>query len=214
MVVQIALHNAGRRFGRGWVLKHLQATLTSQTPTAITGPNGSGKSTLLKMLSGFLMPDEGMLKWSVNDVELPEEEVYRHIALAAPYLELPETLSPLELLPIIFKLVPRIDGMTPKDFMEFTGLEVPTDRVLSAYSSGMKQRFKLALAFTADTHILLLDEPLSHLDAQGVLWYKEKLPLISQNRLLVVASNENPDEIFLCINTIQMGRKITSVKSI
>jgi ABC-type multidrug transport system ATPase subunit len=204
-MIRIALDNAGRRYGRRWIFRNLSATFDAQAPTAITGNNGSGKSTLIKMLSGFLMPAEGNISWIVSGKEVSPETLYKQVSLAAPYLELPETLSMSEMLPLLFKLSPRRPDITLQSFVEMSGLAAAYDKPVSGFSSGMKQRLKLALAFTADTAVLLLDEPLSHLDANGTEWYRACLPEYSKNRLLAVASNENKDEVFLCQRQVKMG---------
>lgn len=206
-MVEILLENAGRKFGRTWIFRHLDTTFTLEHPTAITGANGSGKSTLLKMLSGFLMPAEGTVKWHIAHNNVAPENLYKEVALAAPYFELPENLSAREMLPLLFALKPLKKSMPIADFLEFAEIAAPADRAVSGYSSGMKQRFKLALALMADTRILLLDEPLSNLDAHGVTWFKKNLPPLAAGRLLVIASNEQPDEIFMCTQRLEMGKK-------
>lgn len=90
------------------------------------------------------------------------------------------------------------------DFAQKIQLEKHIDKQLKHYSSGMKQRVKLGLAILADTPLLLLDEPTSHLDANATNWYQTLLQENIAGRSLFVASNSHDDEIFLCKDRIVM----------
>jgi ABC-type multidrug transport system ATPase subunit len=78
-------------------------------------------------------------------------------------------------------------------------LELPRARhkEIRFFSSGMKQRLKLALAICSDTPILLLDEPTTNLDVQAVAWYKKLLESFSANRIVILASND-PADLEVC----------------
>ncbi|NBQ48017.1 MAG: ATP-binding cassette domain-containing protein, partial [Sphingobacteriia bacterium] len=71
-------------------------------------------------------------------------------------------------------------------------------KFIRQYSSGMKQRLKLALALLADTPLLLLDEPLSNLDRSGAAWYQQMITDYTAKRTVIVCSNAIEEEHFFC----------------
>ena len=96
--MQITATGLGKRFQRDWIFRGLTRTFEPGSATAVLGPNGAGKSTLLNTFSGQLLPTEGTLTYSLAGHALAVEDVPRHLAYAAPYLELLEELTLLEML--------------------------------------------------------------------------------------------------------------------
>ena len=86
--MDIRLTDAGKRFKRTWIFRKLSTEFTTTTPTAILGANGSGKSTLLKLLSGHLTQTEGTVQYLDGAKEIPQADIYKKVAIAAPYLQL------------------------------------------------------------------------------------------------------------------------------
>ena len=72
----IFLSDAGKRFNRDWIFRHLNYQFEAGQSYAITGPNGSGKSTLLQALSGSMYINEGITKWIIGNKEISNEQVY------------------------------------------------------------------------------------------------------------------------------------------
>jgi ABC-type multidrug transport system ATPase subunit len=205
----IHLDNVGKRFRYEWIFKGMSQTFEAGEKYAILGPNGSGKSTLMKVLSGHLSPSVGDLSFSYfteNKTEkLAIEDVYKHISYAAPYIDLIEEMTLVEMIEYYFSFKKIRKGLTTKDLIEILDFKKSINKQIRFFSSGMKQRLKLVLAICADTPILLLDEPTTNLDAQGVAWYQqlisENMGLLSENtegvsRLIVVASNIEHDYHF------------------
>jgi ABC-type multidrug transport system ATPase subunit len=187
--MNILLENVGRRFNKEWIFKQIDYTFTSDNSYAILGPNGSGKSTLLSILLGSLTPSEGKITYKgQNPVRV--EEIYKHISFAAPYLDLVEEFTLQETIHFHFQFKSYAKGMDSNALLELLGLEKAQDKALKHFSSGMKQRTKLALACCADTPMLILDEPTSNLDEQGVRWYRELMEQFAKNRLVVIGSNQ------------------------
>ena len=85
--------------------------------------------------------------------------------------------------------------------LEILGLKNARNKTLKYFSSGMKQRVKLALAFCSNTLVLLLDEPTANLDQQGVNWYVTLIEKFTANRLTIICSNQ-PHEYQFCQNHI------------
>jgi ABC-type multidrug transport system ATPase subunit len=201
-MIKIELENIGKRFRYEWIFKGVTQTFQEGGSYAILGPNGSGKSTLMKVLSGHLSPSDGAITFSEKEQKkLAVEDVYKHISYAAPYIDLVEEMTLEELINYYFKFKTLRKGLINKDLVKILGFQKSKNKQIRFFSSGMKQRLKLVLAICADTPILLLDEPTTNLDAQGVAWYQQ---LISENkgntegveRLIIVASNIEHDYIF------------------
>ncbi|RZL02787.1 MAG: ATP-binding cassette domain-containing protein, partial [Hymenobacter sp.] len=172
-------------------------TFEPGTATAILGPNGAGKSTLLSILAGQLLPTEGSVTYSLADKTLPVSEIPRHLAYCAPYLELPEDFTLLELLAFHTKLKPLRPDVSPSDLVEIMYLQKARHQPVRTFSSGMKQRLKLGLALYAAAPLLLLDEPTTNLDAQGAAWYLEHVARVRDGRLVIISSNV-PAEYAFC----------------
>lgn len=197
--LKIILENAGRRFNRDWIFKGIDYTFAPGNSYAVLGPNGSGKSTLLQLLNGSLSPSTGKVNFRENDTLLEAEDVYKHVSLAAPYLELIEDFSLAEVIDFHFKFKPFIAGMDRSALIALLGMQSSKNKLVKYFSSGMKQRLKLALAFCSDTAMLMLDEPTSNLDTQGINWYLQLVATYAGNRLIIVGSNQEQEYSF-CTN--------------
>jgi len=187
--MKITLNNVGRRFNKEWIFRNLSTEFSTGNSYAILGPNGSGKSTLLSVLTGSLSPSEGEISFA-QSAEIPVENIYRYISLAAPYLELVETFSLKEIIDFHFKFKNFAPGVDAKNLISILGLEKAANKEIKYFSSGMKQRTKLALACCTDTPILFLDEPTSNLDVQGMNWYRELIENFGKDRLTIIGSNQ------------------------
>lgn len=188
--MHIILEQIGRRFNREWIFKKIDFSFKSGQSYAILGINGSGKSTLLQVISGSLSPSTGKLLYTLNDKEISVESVFKELSIAAPYLELIEEFSLIEVLNFHFQFKKRMDNLTNEDLIALLNMDASKNKQLKYFSSGMKQRVKLVLAFCAATPLLLLDEPTSNLDEQGVDWYKELVTRFTRNKLVIVCSNQ------------------------
>ncbi|MGO4876400.1 ATP-binding cassette domain-containing protein [Pedobacter psychrotolerans] len=201
--MKITLNNVGRRFNKEWIFRGLSTELSSGNSYAVLGPNGSGKSTLLSVLTGSLSPSEGQISFS-DSKDIPVEDIYRYISFAAPYLELVETFTLTEIIDFHFKFKNFAPGLNRKLLISILGLEKSAHKEIKYFSSGMKQRTKLALACCADSPILFLDEPTSNLDIQGEDWYRELIKNFAQDRLTIVGSNQFREYEF-CNTQIQIA---------
>jgi ABC-type multidrug transport system ATPase subunit len=186
----ITLQNIGRRFNRDWIFKGVDYTFTSGESYAILGPNGSGKSTLLQVLNGSLSPSSGKIEFVNDGKPIEIETVFTHLSLAAPYLELIEEFTMSEMIDFHFKFKSFKPGMDKAQLIDLLNLPKSANKLIKYFSSGMKQRLKLALAFCADTPLLMLDEPTSNLDTQGVDWYLSLVQQFAAGRLTIVCSNQ------------------------
>lgn len=192
----IRLEKVAKRYRMEWVLRGVTLQFESSKNYAVTGPNGSGKSTLLKILSGHLTPSKGKIDFFLNEKALSSELIYKQLSYTAPYIDLIEEYTLTEALHFHQHFKQFIGNRQPKDIIALLGLEKAKDKPIRHFSSGMKQRLKLALAICSDTPLLLLDEPTTTLDRQGVTWYQNLIQEFAGNRLVIVASNVEEDFFF------------------
>lgn len=191
----ISLENVGRRFNQEWIFRGMDYRFDAAGKYAVLGPNGSGKSTLLSVLLGNLSPSEGQVRYT-GKLPVRVEDIYRHISFAAPYLDLIEEFTLQETINFHFKFKSFYEGMDAAAVLDVLGLAKSQDKALKYFSSGMKQRTKLVLACCADTPVLLLDEPTSNLDKQGMAWYLGLIERFTAKRMLIVGSNQESEYAF------------------
>jgi len=204
--MEITLNNLGRRFNKEWIFKGVTAKIDSEHPTVIFGNNGSGKSTLLKLISSSEIPSKGSITYKINNSVIPPEEIYSELGMATPYMDLPEEFTLRELLQFNLKFKPFIEGLKVEDIAEIAYLSESMNKQVKVFSSGMKQRLKLALAFYTENSILLLDEPTSNLDQKGIDWYQEELKKVSIKKTIVICSNARIEEHFICNQEIDINQ--------
>ena len=199
--MQITLNNVGKRFNREWIFRHFSYSFIEQKKYAITGSNGSGKSTLLQVIAGSLSHNEGKVDFTFQQKPIEEEQHFQHISIAAPYLELIEEMTSGEFLSFHkqFKKLTLAD----KEILEIVGLQKAVNKQIRYYSSGMKQRLKLAQAFFSNTPILLLDEPTTNLDADGIALYHTLIANYTKDKLVIVSSNVKQEYDF-CEEVIEI----------
>lgn len=213
--MKITLHQIGKRFNNDWIFRNINFQFEQGESYVILGPNGSGKSTLLQLLSGNFLASEGKVeyaskqmedgKWKmeVERNEIPiiigdGENIYRYVSIAAPYLELVEEFTLEESIKFHRQFKSFINNFSVENIIDIIGLQKARHKELRYFSSGMKQRVKLALALLSDTPILLLDEPTSNLDKQGIEWYSNLVHSYSSNKLIIVCSNQQTYEYDFC----------------
>ena len=196
MACALHLDRLGKRFRYEWIYKDLSTTIGAGERIALLGPNGSGKSTLMKTLSGQLSPSKGKLRHTVNGADIPIDGIYRHLSYAAPYIELIEEFTLREAIDFHRKFKPLINDLDTAAVIELLGFERSRNKEIRNFSSGMKQRLKLALACCTASELLLLDEPTTNLDEQGVRWYRDLIERFGGFRTIIVASNVAVDYAF------------------
>jgi ABC-type multidrug transport system ATPase subunit len=199
----ITLQNLGKRFNREWIFRHIDYEFTAGKKYAITGSNGSGKSTLLQVIAGSLTHNEGNVEISNEQLAISNDQHYQHISIATPYLELVEEMTALEMLNFHSTFKQLI--LPYNEILEKVSLQAAANKQIRYYSSGMKQRLKLALAFFSNTPILLLDEPSTNLDEDGIALYHQLIQNHAANKLVIVCSNDKQEYSF-CEEVLEVGR--------
>jgi ABC-type multidrug transport system ATPase subunit len=209
--MQIQVENLGRKFNKDWIFRNFDTTFQSNQPVAITGANGSGKSTLLQILAGILPATEGKVIYTFHQKNIEAEKIFRYLSLAAPYQELIEEFTLQESVAFHLQFKSFKNKLASNEFIKIIGLEKARHKPVKNFSSGMKQRLKLGLAFFSDTPILLLDEPTSNLDKNGVNWYQQYLGDNIADRLVLICSNQ-PYEYEMCKRIIHIQDSFIDIR--
>ena len=202
--MRISLQNVGKRYNREWIFRNCSYEFKSGKKYAITGPNGSGKSTLLQVIAGVTLHNEGTIEYTNGQQTTNNEQHYTYISIAAPYLELIEEMTAKEMLEFHSKFKPLIESLSIEAILKIVGLENAIHKQIRYFSSGMKQRLKLAQAFFSNTPILLLDEPTTNLDADGIDLYHTLISNYTKDKLIIVSSNVKQEYNF-CEEVIEIG---------
>lgn len=184
-----------------YIFKDLTHNFYESNIYGISGPNGSGKSTFLQTVSGLISPTKGTVQ--LNDGYL--ETIKGKFGFCSPYLNLYEEFSPLEMAKIYSKLrSSRFDKIRFDSLIESYKLSKSTNNPIKSFSSGMKQRVKLILAFLFDDQLVFLDELGTNLDLEGLettleLTRARKI----KNKLTLIASNDQR-ELEICDEVIEI----------
>ncbi len=194
----LTAENLGKRFNREWIFRNFNHSYQPGV-YAITGPNGSGKSTLLHVLWGQVPPTTGNIHYEGSQGRIAVEDAYQHLCIAAPYMDLVEEFTLLETLRFHFGFKRVRGGRTLEEVIELMELSHARNKLVGNFSSGMKQRLKLGLAFYSDVKMVFLDEPSTNLDKNAMAWYWRNFPLLGPETLVFIASNQDneypPDAI-------------------
>ncbi|MDQ2687653.1 MAG: heme ABC exporter ATP-binding protein CcmA [Armatimonadota bacterium] len=199
----LELDRLAMSYGPRALFHGLSATVTGGETLVVTGTNGAGKSTLLKIIAGLARPEEGCVRF---DGELPTDR-RRALGYAAPDTQLYAELTGDENL----EFFRRLRGLPPEaitGLLKRVGLSPSrgSDRV-SEYSSGMRQRLKLAASLLGAPPLLVWDEPTATLDARGVGLVEDILD--AQRRrggITVLATNDADEAGRWADQRVQIGR--------
>ncbi len=189
--MQLTATNIGKRYNREWIFRGFSCTFTAGNAYAVTGPNGSGKSTLLQVLAGAVMLSEGSVTCTDTGATISPEKMHSRLSIAAPYLELIEEMTAIEML--LFHTKFKSLTIDNSALLSLFGLEKAAGKQIRYFSSGMKQRLKLGLAIFSNTPVLFLDEPCTNLDAEGIAVYQQLITEYCKQKLVIVSSNDKQE---------------------
>lgn len=183
-----------KRYGVVTVLDRLTFELPSGSKTALTGPNGAGKSTLLAVLSTLVSPTSGGASVAECDLSRDAVELRRRIGVLAHRPMLYEELTPLENLAFFARLYEVADaGPRIEELLRVLGLWRRRDEPTSVLSRGYHQRLAIGRALVHDPEVLLLDEPETGLDSEGMQLLDTLM--LRDERLTVLAATHRLDRI-------------------
>jgi heme exporter protein A len=187
----LKLEKISKHYAGTLLFKDISFELRPGEVLAITGWKGSGKSTLLRIIAGLVRPSAGKVEMFMEDVPIPKEARRKFLGMVAPALSLYDDLTALENIEF-FCTVRGItyDRKSSHDLMVQMGLTERAHKLCRNYSSGMKQRLKLAQALLHNPPLLLLDEPGCNLDSKGMKIVEEVISKQRQLGMTVIASNE------------------------
>ena len=190
--MNIELQGIFKRYTSSWVLKDVSLSIKQGDRLAVKGNNGSGKSTLIQLIAGVLPPSKGTISYHNDDSEVKKDDIFNFLSIHTAYTELDEELTASELFEH-FTRYNKSQITDNQEFMEFAALDKQKNRLIKAYSSGMKQRLALALVFNSKRPLLILDEPGSFLDDQWKSWMADTLEALDSTKTVIIASNEISD---------------------
>ena len=204
--MKITLNKLSKRYGSQWIFKDVDFEFLDQGKYAIVGSNGSGKSTLLRILIAKIPFTKGHIRYETNDgVQVNPEEIYSKISVATTSMSLIEEFNLLELVQFHIKFRKPIDGISSDEILEILELSDEKKKLVSNFSSGMKQRLKIGLAILTESEILVLDEPGANLDEAAKSWFLNLLHKYLNKRMLVIASNESSD-LIMCDQELNLSK--------
>lgn len=183
-----------KTFNRRKIFTEISFSLVINQSLAVAGRNGSGKSTLLKILAGVLSPSNGTVEMKIGNNTIRHSDYFIHLGLVSPYLQLYDEFTGWENLDI-FRKVRGIDISDEylTEILRRVNLWERRNDYVCTFSSGMKQRLKYAFALIHKPPILLLDEPTSNLDAEGIATVYQIMDEQKKNGILIVATNDAED---------------------
>lgn len=193
MNISIHVEELSKRFNREWIFRDFSFEFKQGNTYAIIGPNGSGKSTLMQILWGQMPPSKGTVRYMSNENEIPDDLIYQQVSVATPYMDLIDEFTLREQVDFHFKAKPIKTGNTPLKVIEAMYLKDSMDKPISNFSSGMKQRVKLGLAFYTEAQVIFLDEPGTNLDQKAFDWYHQILNVMATDKLICIASNQKAE---------------------
>ncbi|MEE9438404.1 MAG: ATP-binding cassette domain-containing protein [Saprospiraceae bacterium] len=191
--MQIEVENLSKRYFYDWIIRDFSHVFSAGSITGINGINGSGKSTMIKLLSGYLSASKGKIEYKLEGTNIDRSMIYKQLSLAAPYTDLIQEYDVKEMFNFHAKFKSFRIPLDYKTFLGLVHLEGNTHKQIQYYSSGMKQRLQLAFSILSDSKLLLLDEPTSYLDQENKAWYYQLLNQQSENRTIIIASNDDSD---------------------
>lgn len=171
--------------------------LKDNTIFSIRGNNGAGKSTLLKIILHILRPTTGSIECLLDSRKLNGEEIRAVVGFSAPYMHLYEEFSPVELCTLDSNLKSKVlDSERMNHLLDAVGLYHRKDHTIKRFSSGMKQRMKVALSALHSPKIMILDEPTSNLDDIGVEAVYKIISLANgEGSMIILATNDQRDNV-------------------
>jgi heme exporter protein A len=203
-IATIQVDRLSKTFGLRRVLRDISFSAATGEVVGITGRNGSGKTTLLKILANTAEASHGTIQWKLGPTSLDNATLPVHLGYVAPYLQLYNEFSAWELLNLLQQLrgLP-FDPARATDLLQRFGLEARRNDLVSTYSSGMQQRMKYISALLHSPAFLLLDEPMSNLDADGIASVRSVL-LESQPHCVTLIATNDQEDLTMCTSTISV----------
>jgi ABC-type multidrug transport system, ATPase component len=204
--VTITANGVAKDFNRRSIFLDISFSLSSPSSLAITGKNGAGKSTLSKILAGLIGSTRGSITYTLNDKQVDIEEFKHYIGFVSPYLNLYDEFTAMENLQLLSRIraTTQQNEVRMKELLNLVNLWQRRDDLVGTFSSGMKQRLKYAFALLHNPIVLILDEPTSNLDEEGIEFVQRMVKQQKEEGVLIVATNDK-EEAGWCAQEIHVG---------
>jgi heme exporter protein A len=204
-LIRIEAKQLTKRYGKQLLFSKLCIDIESGDSVCVWGRNGSGKSTLLKIFAGLVRPGEGSVDYIENGINKPPEQAITFFGIAAPDIVSYDELTPLENLEFLTRMRgAAFDKALAMASLDAFGIADAAKKPAGTMSSGMKQRLRLAAAVVHDPPVLLLDEPTSFLDEDGIGRVENFIKQRAPGGILIIATN-NPMEKGWCKRLVELG---------
>lgn len=179
----VRISNLQKSYGSKQILKGISLDIYPGQVIGYIGPNGAGKSTTVKILAGLINDFDGEV--IINDIDIRENPlaVKSQIGYVPENAELYDVLTPMEYLDFVGKLYGMEDVLIEQraqQLLKAFGLEGQADNRMDTFSKGMRQKILLISGIIHNPQIIILDEPLSGLDANAVIIVKELISLMAK----------------------------------
>ncbi len=190
--LRLEVRGVTKRFNRRKIFQDISFSLTCGESLSITGRNGSGKSSLVKIVAGVLSPTSGSVHFFRGGDPIYDDDVKHVLGLVSPYLQLYDEFSAIENLEILssIRASKRTDSSYREELFTLFGLWDRKGDLVRTFSSGMKQRLKYIYALYHEPSILILDEPTSNLDEEGIKAVRHVLETRREKTILLIATND------------------------
>jgi heme exporter protein A len=190
--LKLIVAGVGRTFNRRPVFAGLSFDVSAPGSVAITGLNGAGKSTLVKILAGVIGPTSGTVRYEADGKPVDSSELHEHLGFVSPYLNLYDEFTAAENLHLLNRIRTGTepDPAAIEQRLRQVNLWNRRDDGVGTYSSGMKQRLKYAFALLHAPSVLILDEPTSNLDEEGIAIVRGVAEEQRGRGILIVATND------------------------
>lgn len=190
--IKVELTEVTKSFNNRNVIRSVTTSVSGGECLAITGNNGSGKSTLLKIIAGLIRPTSGTARLLLSDRQLKKDELNQYISMVSPEMQLYGYLTACENIKLLAEAGGvRLNEETVLDSLHIVGLRQISRNAVQTFSTGMKQRVKLALVIALDRPLWLLDEPSANLDADGRKQIEIMIKTgLVRKKTIVLATNE------------------------
>lgn len=206
-MVRVELKGVAKSFNRRAIFDGVNLTVEDGHALCVTGSNGSGKSTLLRLICGLLRPSHGSVTITVDGTEHQPAEVRHCFGLVAPDVALYGELTALENM-VFFARVRGLPAQTDafEALLARLGLAGRSGDEVHTYSSGMRHRLKYACALLHQPAVLLLDEPSTNLDDEGIAVVCEIMAEQKKRGVLIFATNDT-HEVTLGDQILRLGQQ-------
>ncbi len=201
----VKLLNVGKTINGETILKNVNITIKQGEIVGFEGRNGSGKSVLFKMIAGIMIPTAGKIE--VLDEELKKGKFPRDIGVSLDNTGFMPSLSAFDNLKTIADIRGIIDSNEIRKYIELVGLNPESKKKVGKFSVGMKQRLAFAQAIMESPKLLLLDEPFSGLDEEGVELVRNLITELNKkdNITVLITSHIKEDIEVLCSRTFRIA---------